>query len=337
MSLVYTQLFSENFHGANQNPINPAKWTTAVGFSALQQINNVCEPSAVDSCAANYTAISWLNNQYAQFTFTISAVNEGEVDIVLRSDSSQDNCYDFGFTNNGDGTLSIVVGIFIGGGFAPFYENDSLSFVSGDIFKAEAFGNTISLYQNSVVVVSVVDSTLSSGFGGLFAGANVSVSDAQVLSFSGGSVAQVPPNAGDPTIDTIYPGAYLGANLLAAFSNPQQLDLIQVVSEGGRVVWSLDAFGTASAFPSFFTPDALIGQFEGSSFAQAFPNPGKFDILQVKNQGGGVVYYVDHTGMPHDAPPKISLGTLLEKPIDGIISIRESIEFKDLSKFLRFR
>jgi hypothetical protein len=87
------------------------------------------------------------------------------------------------------------------------------------------------------------------------------------------------------------------SNLAAAFSNPQKLDLIQVVNSAGKVVWNLTPDGAVHPNPSAPSDGALLGQFRGASFVEAFAdNPMQYDIFQVVGPGGTGVFHVDYTG-----------------------------------------
>jgi len=104
-----------------------------------------------------------------------------------------------------------------------------------------------------------------------------------------------------------FPGTKTGtaAQIVAgAFTNPKNLDILQVVNEGGKVVWNLDYAGVASANPAAPSksngniPTALIAQMFGSTLAAAMAsNPGSLDILQItQQQGGKVILYVNAAG-----------------------------------------
>jgi hypothetical protein len=87
------------------------------------------------------------------------------------------------------------------------------------------------------------------------------------------------------------------SSLAGAFSNLQRLDLMQVVNSGGKVVWNLTADGVVYTSPSSPTSRALIGQYRGASFADAFSeNPMQYDVFQVVGPGGTGIFHVDYTG-----------------------------------------
>jgi hypothetical protein len=88
-----------------------------------------------------------------------------------------------------------------------------------------------------------------------------------------------------------------GLTLASAFSNPRRLDLVQVVNELGKVVWNVTADGEIFLDSRSPTASALLGQFRGATFAQAFPdNPMDYDVLQVAGPDGAGIFHVDHTG-----------------------------------------
>lgn len=90
-----------------------------------------------------------------------------------------------------------------------------------------------------------------------------------------------------------------GSSLAASVQNPSKLDLLQVVDEGGKVVWNLTSTGVANTNPATSTASALLKRYFGSTFSAAFTNPSSSDIFQVIDQGGAVVYHVDHLGVVH--------------------------------------
>lgn len=88
----------------------------------------------------------------------------------------------------------------------------------------------------------------------------------------------------------------------------QNLDLIQIVDNGGRILFKVNHSGVVSAGPSG-TNGTRIGVFQSrlgttatraQVFADAFANPSRLDILHVvKPTGGLLVYYLDYLGVSH--------------------------------------
>lgn len=95
-------------------------------------------------------------------------------------------------------------------------------------------------------------------------------------------------------------GQYSGATVAAAFTNPQNLDLIQIKQPNdGSIVFNVDYLGVAHAGVSP-TGQALLGIFSGATVASAFTNPGHDDLIQITQPNdGSIVYYLDYLGVNH--------------------------------------
>ena len=96
-------------------------------------------------------------------------------------------------------------------------------------------------------------------------------------------------------------GVFSGATFAAAFTNPASLDVLQVVNEGGSVVYSIDSAGTAHTNPTSPTSEALMWLLQGSSLANAFQNEAnQLDLFQIYSPTGQTLeYYVDFSGVAH--------------------------------------
>lgn len=88
----------------------------------------------------------------------------------------------------------------------------------------------------------------------------------------------------------------------------QNIDLLQIVDEGGSVLINVDYAGTVHNPSSGATGNnTRCGQFKSSIasgttaaiFAATFLNPANSDILQTINPGGNVAYYLDYLGVAH--------------------------------------
>lgn len=102
------------------------------------------------------------------------------------------------------------------------------------------------------------------------------------------------------TVGLPFEGQHAGASLLAAFTNPSSLDLLQVINEGGKIVWSLSSTGVVALNPASPTSEPLLARLQGSSFLNAIGfNPASLDILQIRNVGGNISFWLDSTGTAH--------------------------------------
>lgn len=99
------------------------------------------------------------------------------------------------------------------------------------------------------------------------------------------------------TIGTVF-GVFQGTSYATAFANnPAGQDIIQVVNEGGKVVWQLTSVGVANTNPASATLNSLWRLF-GSSLATAFANPSSSDLLQIyTGTGETLISRVSSTGV----------------------------------------
>jgi hypothetical protein len=171
MSLIFTQLGADTFVRANENPLNPAHWTTMAPYAPLRVQTNTCRATATSDVNDNFEYFSSVlppNDQYAEIKLTLLGSGE-EFGVELRTDPINVNLYDFDFISNGDGTLAAQIFLFINNNnVATLYQNLALPFAVGDVFRAAAVGSTLYLYQNGTLVTSVQNTTLISGYTGLF-------------------------------------------------------------------------------------------------------------------------------------------------------------------------
>jgi hypothetical protein len=92
-------------------------------------------------------------------------------------------------------------------------------------------------------------------------------------------------------------------------SIPPNLDLLQIVDEGGGVLVNVDYAGTVHFPAASPTVGSRIAPFYtrrsanetlAQIFADTFTNVGELDILQVINEpGGGIVYWLDYLGVAY--------------------------------------
>ena len=96
------------------------------------------------------------------------------------------------------------------------------------------------------------------------------------------------------------------AKTLSALPNPQGLDLLQILDEGGKTVIKVSKAGVVSQNPVSETSQVLFGRYytrlkSTATIAQIFAdvfsqNNAKQDIIQVRAQGGVGVWHLDYTG-----------------------------------------
>jgi ABC-type tungstate transport system permease subunit len=90
----------------------------------------------------------------------------------------------------------------------------------------------------------------------------------------------------------------------------RNLDILQIVDEGGGVLLNVDYAGvvhnpavnpTVNSQKAPYQTRLTSGATTARLFAEAFSNPSQLDILQVINIGGNISYYLDYLGVAHGA------------------------------------
>lgn len=290
MSNTYLQVAFDNFHRLNEQPLNPVNWTPTTGDEGgpLAVVNNACYSGPSLLGGEVWTRQSFSNDQYSYCI--LGNIQNGEVDIAARIsggfNTNTQNIY-YVAAQGFDSTFQLVKlvnGSYTSLGSVP------VTFGIGDSVAIECVGSQITGFHNDSVVISVSDSAIPSGSAGLYIYPDTLQTDASVTLFKAGSIS-----SGLPALGTLI-GEFSGTSLTTAFYNPYSLDLVQVVNEGGTVVWNLSSSGLTSSFPVNPTSNALIGRYNGSSFSAAFPNPNNLDLLQVVGPGSKVQFFVNGSG-----------------------------------------
>ena len=102
-----------------------------------------------------------------------------------------------------------------------------------------------------------------------------------------------------------------GTTLAGAFPQTpgltaQNLDLLQIIGQGGSVLLNVDSSGAVHNPAVSATAGTRIGQFftrlastatTAQFFADAFTNPSNQDIVQAINQGGNIHYNLNYQGV----------------------------------------
>jgi hypothetical protein len=305
VSLYLTQLASDNFQRANENPLNPTIWTPVQAQSGeeLQIISDQCTGTFNSNTyfgSEQYTGISWPNNQWAEITLGAyeNLAGFSEVGIVLRAP-----LYPTGSSAFYILTTQIIAGgtqFNLVGPKGTILQPTGPAISTGDTILTACVGSALYVFHNGTLLGSSNDTSVTSGYAGTLVKSAFSGATG-LTNFVGGLCSL------GPTIGSIIQGTF--ANL-SNNSNPVmgalpqnsrgQLDLIQIISTGGQVVWKLDYTGTVTVNPTSWTRGTILGQFFGASWSAAFQqnntNPYDLDILQIRDTGGQIVWWLDYTG-----------------------------------------
>jgi hypothetical protein len=88
----------------------------------------------------------------------------------------------------------------------------------------------------------------------------------------------------------------------------QDLDILNIIDEGGNVLLNVDYAGVVHNPASAATgSQTCLGQFQtrlasgttAALFADAFANPSQLDIVQIISVGGSIAKYIDYLGVSH--------------------------------------
>lgn len=171
---------SDNFNRANANPIG-APWIAVGAFPLPQLLSNALSIAGLtaQSDIAIYGGVSWPADQSVQASVTNLVHNAGYLGLVLRCDPLGTTFYyvtlDASGFSGGVGGIGIPTPCnlikFSGGVSTPLNPFGGVTPQLGDVFKAQIVGNTISVFQNGVLVGAPFTDTVSpilSGSGGLF-------------------------------------------------------------------------------------------------------------------------------------------------------------------------
>jgi hypothetical protein len=164
-----TQLASDNFNRANENPLsNGGNWTDSSG--AYQVVSNTAQPnfSGGDQWAY-YSGVSWPNDQYSECAVTCTGGVSGAVQgfgpgVRLLASTSTKTGYWFTIDHSSPANATLS---YINAGTFTTVDVRTLSFTDGDLFHLEVQGTTLRLFQNGSQVYSVTDGNLSSGSAGI--------------------------------------------------------------------------------------------------------------------------------------------------------------------------
>ena len=166
MSLNLVQLAADNFHRANENPLNNGgNWTAPTGLSqGLQIVSELCQSAAALSteyAGQYFNGAPLPEDQYASLTLaTFENGSDASVAMYVRAAGSNQGQPISGYSlvlaisaqDSGVGANFSV-----SGGGIPF-NSTLVTFSEGDVWTLAAVGNTLYVIRNGTVVATEVDS-----------------------------------------------------------------------------------------------------------------------------------------------------------------------------------
>jgi Concanavalin A-like lectin/glucanases superfamily len=248
--IVSMPVFSDNFHRANEEPLNPANWTNvhdaSLGAtSALGVLNNVCVADATSATGYEVmTGVAISADQYAEAT--IGAYhNSGSgfsaaVGLAVRGSSSSLGAgYSWLVFTKSDGSNASTLRLSVG---STILSDHTLATVNpGDIIRVEVVGSTITGKYNGAVIVTATRSDFSSGQPGLEVFWDVTQTDTFVSLFTTGNLIHSSVEATTATLQLVY------AQLLAVYAvlrhqdtANNQIDLFAAIAQAKTTVATLN-------------------------------------------------------------------------------------------------
>ncbi len=186
-------VYTDSFQRANENPL-AAPWTWFGGN--FQLLNNLIQPQfgAGNGYGGAYMYYGpYSTDQFSQVTVQ-SVVGESFVGAAVRMTNYNGGSawYEFhtGGPLGGQGYIYLEKYISTVGGSYLSYTLATVN--QGDVLKLTAIGSVLTCYINGVQVMQATDSTLPAGWFGASAYAGNLATDAQISSWSGGSLTNTP-------------------------------------------------------------------------------------------------------------------------------------------------
>src|ERR1700722_4923408 len=191
MAYVYTPLFTDTFHRADEEPLNPADWTNnADGFDDLAVVSDLCVDAENSFGGWEFANQTLPNDQYAEATIESFDQVSGDVQVYLRLDIPIANAYEFVDVSGGTVSLENSDGDTLA---SPPVPGGTVN--PGDVIHIEAIGQTVNVLYNGVQILTAVDPTMpASGNSGLFVLGGSSASASTVSKFVTGRVTTPPPS-----------------------------------------------------------------------------------------------------------------------------------------------
>ena len=282
MANTYTQLASDTFNSANENPLNATNWTTVSGSTALQIVSDACEASALSNlCRELYTGYnsnSWPKDQFSSATVAaVTSANSPAIRLFARASSSTGaNTYQLLISAANLTWQLLQAGTSLSSGTIPTCS-------VGDTFMLAIVGTTVIALQNGTQLGTATNSTITSGTPGLGTQVTANLSDFGWKNFVGGAV-----NA----TDSITAGGTQSANTGATFATNLAVTVLDSLNNplpGVSVVFTAPSSGASGTFATGGTnTQTVTTNASGVATASAFTANGAGGSYQVSAAVNGL-------------------------------------------------
>lgn len=160
---------TDNFNRANAGSLGTSSegwsWTDVVAGNSI--VSNQCSFTGSTTVARSRAEFDLgSDNQWSQVTYTIGTVAAAsQCGLVLRYSSVADSCYYFTMRQDGVSTRIIKV---TAGALTTLVTATTTAPGAGSVLRFEAIGSQLTGYLNAVQMVTISDSTFTSGRAGAF-------------------------------------------------------------------------------------------------------------------------------------------------------------------------
>lgn len=192
---------TDNFNRADSSDLG-TNWSVQTGEGAWKIVSNQAEPSSLEGDAVeNYNAITFANDQYSEATIKALTAAAGlgrGPGVACRCSTSAHTYYRSIATTTVSGDNHELLKV-VAGSYTSLATADA-DFAINDVMRIEAQGTTIRTKKNGTTQISVTDSSIASGRGGV--GYSSSAESAQLDDWAGGDLAagSLPPRRRKPML-----------------------------------------------------------------------------------------------------------------------------------------
>jgi hypothetical protein len=327
MSLTFTPVATDNFT-PNANPLNPAHWTTMTDATyygtaraqggSFEATNTTYNNGLI--AGAFYTGATFPANQYISVKLNAWALSSyDEIDFQLRSpDLTGDLGYFLAVLDNGDGTTTTIEFGYtpVGGGDSiNLYENDSVIVGVGDTFVFGVIGYTLFLYNNGVLIASVVDPTqqyTAAGYLGMDVDPQNSASEIKLGTFAAGLVTESIP---------VPPSSNIQQFAGVRIPGMSDRDYLHLLNSAGQVIGWIDPSGKLAG--SLGSAGAALPTVNA---VWTIPGNASTDFIHFVVDGT-IVAWIDFTGVYRTSgtPQYQAVKVLQGNPIQDFLQITDSL------------
>jgi hypothetical protein len=199
---TFTQTVVDTFSQADENPLSSGgKWASVTTSGVMvpaklvsHAVQSTNPGGGTNHAQAWYTGASFPTDQYAEITVGADAASSF-ISVGVRGINGVDTSYHAAIGGPLSTTTVIYLVLRQAGAQTVLAGPMTVTGAVGDVYRVAALGSTISVYQNGVLVASVVDTTLTSGIPSIFVQPPSALpANATITKFAAGTVSYAAPD-----------------------------------------------------------------------------------------------------------------------------------------------